>query len=70
MRSIQCFSDNTTLLAVYVDDIIITGDDEGEMAQLNVQLGKKFKVKDLGMLRYLFRIEVARGAGVVLLQQK
>ena len=63
--------DHTTLLAVYVDDIIITGNDEGEIAQLKMQLGKEFEVKDLGLLRYFLGIEVARGAeGVVLSQRK
>jgi Reverse transcriptase (RNA-dependent DNA polymerase) len=37
-----------TMLAVYVDDMIITGDDEGEIAQLKTRLGKEFEVKDLG----------------------
>jgi Reverse transcriptase (RNA-dependent DNA polymerase) len=59
------------MLAVYVDDMIITGDDEGEIAQLKVRLGKKFEVKDLGQVRYFFGIEVARGAeGIVLSQRK
>ena len=51
---------------MYVDDINITGDDEGEIAHLKVQLGKQFEVKDLGLLRYFLGIEVACGAkGVV-----
>ena len=63
--------DHTTLLAVYVDDIIITGNNEEEIAQLKVQIGKEFKVKDLGLLRYFLGIEVAHGAeGVVLSQRK
>ena len=59
--------EHTTLLVVYVDDIIITGNNEGEIAQLKVQLGKEFEVKDLGLLRYFLGIEVAHGAeGIVL----
>jgi Reverse transcriptase (RNA-dependent DNA polymerase) len=50
------------MLTVYVDDMIITGDDEWEIAQLNLRLGKKFEVKDLKQLRYFFEIEVTRGA--------
>jgi hypothetical protein len=30
------------MLVVYVDDMIIIGDDEGEIAQLKARLGKKF----------------------------
>jgi len=62
---------HTTILAVYVDDMIITGDDESEIAQLKVRLGKEFEVKDLGQLRYFLGIEIACGAeGIVLSQRK
>ncbi|XP_020261941.1 uncharacterized protein LOC109837959 [Asparagus officinalis] len=60
-----------TMLTVYVNDMIITGDDEKEIAQLKVRLGKEFEVKDLGLLRYFLGIEIARGAeGIVLSQRK
>jgi Reverse transcriptase (RNA-dependent DNA polymerase) len=36
-----------TVLTVYVDDMIITGDDEGGIAQLKTRLEKEFEVKDL-----------------------
>jgi Reverse transcriptase (RNA-dependent DNA polymerase) len=59
--------DHITMLVVYVDNMIITGDDEGEIAQLKARLGKEFEVKDLGQLRYFLGIEIARGAeGIVL----
>jgi Reverse transcriptase (RNA-dependent DNA polymerase) len=35
------------ILAMYVNDMIITRDDEWEIAQLKVRLRKKFKVKKL-----------------------
>jgi Reverse transcriptase (RNA-dependent DNA polymerase) len=38
-----------TMLAVYVDDMIITDDDEDEIARLKVRPEKKFEVKDLGI---------------------
>jgi Reverse transcriptase (RNA-dependent DNA polymerase) len=61
-----------TMLAVYVDDMIITDDDEDEIARLKVRLRKEFKVKDLGHFRYLeLRIEVAHGPKrIVLFQRK
>jgi Reverse transcriptase (RNA-dependent DNA polymerase) len=59
-----------TMLAVYVDDMIITGDDEGEIAQLKARLGKEFEVKDLGQLRYFLGIEIARGAEEIVLSQR
>jgi Reverse transcriptase (RNA-dependent DNA polymerase) len=59
-----------TMLAVYVDDMIITGDDEGEIAQLKARLGEEFEVKDLGQLIYSFGIEITRGAEVIFLSQR
>jgi Reverse transcriptase (RNA-dependent DNA polymerase) len=59
------------MLATYVDDIIIIGNDEKEIAQLKVRLDKEFEVKDLRQFKYFFEIEVARGVeGIVLSQRK
>jgi hypothetical protein len=40
------------MLVVYVDDMIITDDDEDEIARLKMRLRKDLEVKDLGHLRY------------------
>lgn len=45
---------------VYVDDIVITGDDSGGIASLKQFLQQQFHTKDLGRLRYFLGIEVAR----------
>lgn len=37
-------------LVVYVDDIVLTGDDEEGMKQLEPHLLKHFEAKDLGRL--------------------
>jgi hypothetical protein len=76
----QCNGDHTifyrhsgrriTILAVYVDDIIITGDDETEIRQVKDSLGKQFEVKDLGQLRYFLGIEIARSPKGILLSQR
>jgi hypothetical protein len=59
------------ILSVYVDDIIITGDDTFEMSQLKQKLSKEFEAKDLGQLRYFLGIEIVRSPkGIVLSQRK
>ena len=60
-----------TIVAVYVDDIIITGDDEEEIKRVKGCLSKEFEVKDLGNLKYFLGIEVARTEkGISLCQRK
>ena len=59
------------ILAVYVDDIVITGDDVEEIKKLKERLGRAFEVKDLGPLRYFLGIEIARPSrGIILTQRK
>ena len=50
----------TTILIVYVDDIILTEDDKAEMERLKKKLALEFEMKDLGTLRYFLGMEVAR----------
>ena len=64
-------SSRITILAVYVDDIVITGDDVEEIMKLKGRLGRAFEVKDLGLLRYFLGIEIARSSkGIILSQRK
>lgn len=46
----------TTLLLIYVDDIIITGSNTEFIASLISQLGQTFAIKDLGKLRYFLGV--------------
>ena len=48
-----------TALIIYVDDIIITGDGEEEIADLQRYLASEFEMKNLRGLKYLLGIEVA-----------
>lgn len=59
------------ILIVYVDDIIITGDDHTEIGLLKKYLASKFEMKDLGALRYFLRMELATNtSGIVVSQRK
>lgn len=58
-------------LIVYVDDIVLTGDDTVEMARVKEKLAVDFEIKDLGPMRYFLGMEVARSKnGIVVSQQK
>jgi len=60
-----------SVLIVYVDDIILTGDDYGGLEQLKEKLAKEFEIKDLGEMRYFLGMEVARSRkGIVVSQRK
>jgi hypothetical protein len=48
------------LLLVYVDDIVITGDDLDGIQKLKIHLHQQFHTKDLGPLQYFLGIEVAQ----------
>ncbi|OWM65682.1 hypothetical protein CDL15_Pgr017179 [Punica granatum] len=59
------------LLVVYVDDIVITGDDVVGISQLKTYLHSQFQTKDLGALRYFLGIEVAQSErGIYISQRK
>ncbi|WVY92731.1 hypothetical protein V8G54_031819 [Vigna mungo] len=64
-------SGGVTILLVYVDDIILTGDDKEEQRLLSQCLGKEFEIKTLGKLKYFLGIEVAHSKkGIFISQQK
>jgi len=59
------------ILIVYVDDIILTGDDSEEILRLKRVMATEFEIKDLGTLKYFLGMEVARSKeGIVISQRK
>ena len=56
---------------VYVDDLVLTGNDSALCTQFKAYLNSCFHIKDLGPLKYFLGIEVARNAtGLFLCQSK
>ena len=78
---IQCQTDHTmfvkhskesktTLLIIYVDDIVITGDDQEEVEWPKMLLVEEFEVKDLGKLRYFLRMEIVQSRNRISVSQR
>ncbi|GKV47833.1 hypothetical protein SLEP1_g54692 [Rubroshorea leprosula] len=64
-------ADSFVVVLIYVDDIVITGNDGARIAALKHYLHSAFSIKDLGPLKYFLGIEVARTTeGIVLSQRK
>ena len=59
-----------TALLVYVDDMIITGNDLDYVASLKSVLDQRFGIKDLGSLKYFLGLEIARNKTSISLTQK
>ena len=56
---------------MYVDDIIVAGNDGKEKNTLKQRLAKEFEIKDLGKLKSFLGIEVTRSKqGIFISQQK
>ncbi|XP_020211586.1 uncharacterized protein LOC109796312 [Cajanus cajan] len=66
------FTDSTsTALLVYVDDIVLAGNNLIEIQRITTLLDQAFRIKDLGDLTYFLGLEVARNnTGIHLSQRK
>ena len=58
------------LVLIYVDDIIITGNNSRAVTRLILELGREFSLKDLGTLYYFFGIECHRTPSSLFLSQQ
>ena len=57
-------------LLVYVDDIVITGNNVQAINEVKAFMGSKFLIKDLGKLKYFLGIEVLNSDGNMFLTQR
>jgi len=57
------------LVGVYVDDLIITGADQGEVENFKAAMKEHFDMSDLGLLCFYLGVEVRQDAEGIVLRQ-
>ena len=57
-------------LLVYIDDLILTGNNDTKVNQFIVILAQRFSIKDLGLLSYFLGVEVVPNKHGLLLSQR
>lgn len=63
--------DSISIVTVYVDDILFTGNNPTKLSQLKQFLNDEFHIKDLGDLHYFLGLEVLREShGLIVSQRK
>ena len=56
---------------MYVNDIILTGSCASQIAKVKEFIGRQFKMKDLGPLKYFLGLEIDRSqTGITIHQRK
>ncbi|CAN6708410.1 unnamed protein product [Malus baccata var. baccata] len=58
------------VVLIYMDDLIITGDNVNEINALKCSLHQQFSIKDLGVLKYFLGIEMATSSNGLFLNQR
>jgi len=62
-------NDKLTVILVYVDDLVLTGDDTKEINTITASLHHHLKIKNLGHLTYFLGLEIARNSSGIHLSQ-
>jgi hypothetical protein len=60
---------NTLLVGVYIDNLVITGTKDAEVASFKKEMKATFQMSDLGLLSFYMGIEVHQGDSEITLQQ-
>ena len=55
---VKLLGSKLAVVLVYVDDLIITGDDEDEIRRIRENLVVRFQMKELGELKHSLGLEV------------
>ncbi|XP_068666396.1 uncharacterized protein [Aristolochia californica] len=58
------------ILALYVDDIVLTSSDAKSIKEVKEKICQKFKTKDLGLLKYFMGVEVFQFKNEIVLSQR
>ena len=58
------------IICIYVDDLIVGGDNEAEIEHVKTLLKQEFDIKDLGELRFFLGIEIVRTKEGIWLSQR
>ena len=67
---VQSGSNETVVVLVYVDDLIIAGNSDHTISQLKGTLQSRFPIKDLSHLNYFLGIEMAASSKGLFLNQR
>lgn len=57
------------IVGVYVDDLIVTGENPARVEAFKKQMMGEFEMSDLGLLSYYLGIEVGQGVNGITLKQ-
>ena len=57
---VKAQDEKLAIVLVYVDDLIITGDDDWEIQQTKANLSIRFQMKELGALKHFLGLELER----------
>ena len=67
---IQDETESMTIVAVYVDDLIVMSTSPEKLDAIKKALSERFKMKDMGQLHYCLGVSVVQNAGGIWLHQK